>query len=209
MPHSPTVRQLGLKPYSSIHHKMSDFTDRRTALTADELWALEHPAVFTLGQAGDQAHVLNAGDIPVINTDRGGQVTYHGPGQLVMYCLVDLRRQGIGVRSMVSLIEESIVDYLHGLNIDASSRPQAPGVYVGDAKIAALGLRVRKGCTFHGLSLNVDMDLEPFTRINPCGYSGLAVTQLSAFGVSRSVPVVADELSQILSSRLTLAPEKL
>ncbi len=208
MQRTPVLRQLGLQHYAPIHRRMSEFTDRRSRHTADELWALEHPQVFTLGQAADDSHVLNAGDIPVVKTDRGGQVTYHGPGQLVMYCLVDLRRQGIGVRSMVSLIESSIVEYLQRFDIRAHARDDAPGVYVGEAKIAALGLRVRKGCTFHGLSLNVDMDLEPFSRINPCGYQGLAVTQLRDLGVSSSVSNASEDLGQIFSNRLSVAPEQ-
>jgi lipoyl(octanoyl) transferase len=206
MQRTPVLRQLGLQPYAPIHWRMSEFTDQRNQQSADELWALEHPKVYTLGQAADTAHVLNAGQIPVVKTDRGGQVTYHGPGQLVLYCLVDLRRHGIGVRSMVTLIEASVIDYLQRFDIDARSRDDAPGVYVGEAKIAALGLRVRKGCTFHGLSLNVDMDLEPFSRINPCGYQGLAVTQLSDLGVTMTPAEVAADLGQIFSNRLSAAP---
>ncbi len=157
---------------------MSDFTDRRLDTTADELWLLEHEPVFTLGQAGKMEHVLAPGEIPVIAVDRGGQVTYHGPGQLVAYPLFDLRRLGVGVRDLVDGIEQVLIDTLAHWQIIGGRHPGAPGVYVGDAKIGALGLRVRRGCTFHGLAFNVAMDLAPFSRINPCGYKGLAVTQM-------------------------------
>lgn len=196
------VNYLGLRDYATVHSEMSLFTDRRDAATADEIWTLEHPPVFTLGQAADQAHVLDPGNIAVVKSDRGGQVTYHGPGQLIMYCLIDLRRHALGVRTMVSLLEDCVIAYLQSFDIDARSRPQAPGVYVCDSKIAALGLRVRRGCSFHGLSLNVNMDLEPFSRINPCGYSGLTVTQLSSLGVERSVEQAAGELSDIFVEKL-------
>jgi lipoyl(octanoyl) transferase len=160
---------------------MQRFTDQRTVDTSDELWLVQHPPVFTLGQAGRPEHVLAAGSIPVISVDRGGQVTYHGPGQIVAYPLLDLKRLGLGVRALVSRIEEAIIEVLAGYGIQSRARSDAPGVYVGEAKIAALGLRVRRGCCFHGLAFNVDMDLEPFERINPCGYQGLQVTQLSAW----------------------------
>jgi lipoyl(octanoyl) transferase len=172
------IRRLGRQPYEATWKAMSAFTDNRTADTVDELWLLEHDPVFTLGQAGKLEHVLAAGDIPVVQVDRGGQVTYHGPGQIVGYPLIDLRRVGVGVRELVKRIEQSLIDTMAHWNIEAARREGAPGVYVGDAKIAALGLRVRRGCSFHGLAFNVDMDLEPFQRINPCGYKGLAVTQL-------------------------------
>lgn len=161
---------------------MSAFTDARDADTPDELWLLEHDRVFTQGQAGKAEHVLAAGDIEVIAVDRGGQVTYHGPGQLVAYPLIDLRRTKLGVRELVCRIEQVIIDTLAHWNIQAQRREGAPGVYVGEAKIAALGLRVRRGCSFHGLAFNVAMDLEPYQRINPCGYKGLAVTQVIDFG---------------------------
>lgn len=173
------LRELGLVDYQSTLEAMRDFTDRRSAGTADELWLLQHPAVFTQGQAGKAEHVLAPGDIPVIQVDRGGQVTYHGPGQWVVYVLVDIRRRNWGVRHLVNLIEQSVVQLLEEYGITAAANPQAPGVYVGDEKIAALGLRVRRGCSYHGLSLNVAMDLEPFQRINPCGYAGLQVTSMS------------------------------
>lgn len=172
------VRRLGLADYQPVWRAMQDFTDRRDGDTVDELWLVEHPPVFTQGQAGKAEHVLAPGDIPVIPVDRGGQVTYHGPGQLVLYPLLDLRRLGLGVRELVTLIEQAIIDALDGWGIVSDRRDGAPGVYVGDAKIAALGLRVRQGRSFHGLAFNIDMDLEPYARINPCGYEGLAVTQL-------------------------------
>jgi lipoyl(octanoyl) transferase len=174
------VRELGLQPYQQVWQDMQHFTDRRTASTADELWLLQHTPVFTLGKNGKPEHILDAADVPVIKSDRGGQVTYHGPGQIVVYTLLDLKRMNIGVRELVTRIENSVINLLGEYGITAAARKDAPGVYVGNSKIAALGLRVRKGCSFHGLSLNVDMDLAPFARINPCGYQGLEVTQLSA-----------------------------
>jgi lipoyl(octanoyl) transferase len=172
----------GLQPYEPIWRAMQAFTDARTPETPDELWVVEHEPVFTLGQAGKWEHVLLPGDIPVVPVDRGGQVTYHGPGQIVAYPLIDLRRAGIGVREFVQRIEQAIIDTLAEWNIVAVRRDGAPGVYVGDAKIAALGLRVRRGCTFHGLAFNVAMNLEPFRRINPCGFQGLKVTQVLDLG---------------------------
>ncbi|ARD19091.1 lipoyl(octanoyl) transferase LipB [Edwardsiella piscicida] len=174
------LRQLGLQPYLPVSQAMHRFTDRRDAETPDELWLVEHPAVFTQGQAGKAEHLLNPGDIPVIQSDRGGQVTYHGPGQQVMYVLLDLRRGHHGVRELVSWLEESVVRTLSELDIQAYPRPDAPGVYVDGQKICSLGLRIRKGCSFHGLALNIAMDLSPFQRINPCGYAGLQMTQVSA-----------------------------
>lgn len=172
------IRQLGVQPYEPVWRAMQHFTETRTEATADELWVLQHPSVFTQGQAGKAEHLLAPGDIPVIQIDRGGQVTYHGPGQLVIYLLINVRRASVGVRDLVSLIEAAIIDTLASFKIEAAARADAPGVYVGDAKIAQLGLRIRRGCSYHGLSLNVAMDLSPFSRINPCGYAGLAVTQL-------------------------------
>ncbi|WP_184507892.1 lipoyl(octanoyl) transferase LipB [Rhodanobacter sp. ANJX3] len=176
------VRRLGRQPYEPVWRAMSAFTDKRVADTVDELWVLEHDPVFTLGQAGKMEHVLVPGDIPVVPVDRGGQVTYHGPGQIVAYPLIDLRRVGVSVRELVNKIEQSIIDTLAHWNITAARLDGAPGVYVGPAKIAALGLRVRRGCSFHGLALDVNMDLEPFQRINPCGYKGLEVTQMVDWG---------------------------
>ncbi len=178
MSRSVVVRHLGCVAYEPTWHAMQHFTQNRDADTADEIWLLEHPRVFTQGQAGKAEHVLAAGDIPVVQVDRGGQVTYHGPGQLVAYVLVDVRRAGQGVRDLVTSIENSLIDLLAQYDIAAQAKPDAPGVYVGDKKIASLGLRIRRGCSFHGLALNVDMDLQPFQRINPCGYAGLHMTQL-------------------------------
>jgi lipoyl(octanoyl) transferase len=176
------VRRLGRQPYEPVWRAMSAFTDNRVADTVDELWVLEHDPVFTLGQAGKMEHVLVPGDIPVVPVDRGGQVTYHGPGQIVAYPLIDLRRVGVSVRELVHKIEQAIIDSLAHWDIRAARIDGAPGVYVGAAKIAALGLRVRRGCSFHGLALDVNMDLEPFQRINPCGYKGLEVTQMVDWG---------------------------
>jgi lipoyl(octanoyl) transferase len=176
------VSNLGQQPYEKVWTAMTGFTNTRTADTLDQLWLVQHPAVFTQGQAGKAEHLLVPGDIPVVQSDRGGQVTYHGPGQLVAYPLLDLRRLKMGVRDLVTAIEQTIVATLGHYNIDAFPKPDAPGVYVNSAgrvdKIASLGLRVRRGCSFHGLALNVAMDLSPFLRINPCGYQGLAMTQI-------------------------------
>lgn len=176
------VRRLGRRDYEPVWQEMSAFTDRRDSATTDELWLVEHPPVFTLGQAGRPEHVLDVGDIPLLQVDRGGQVTYHGPGQVVAYPLLDLRRRGIGIRRLVHELERAVIDQLGEYGIEADRRPDAPGVYVEGRKIAALGLRVRRGCTFHGLAFNVAMDLSPFSRIDPCGYAGLEVTQVSELG---------------------------
>jgi len=175
------VRRLGLRDYQEVWRAMQAFTNARDAHTADEVWLVQHPPVFTLGQAGRAEHVLAPGAIPVLHVDRGGQVTFHGPGQLVAYPLLDLRRLGLGVRQLVDLIEAAVIEVLRSYGVTGERRAGAPGVYVGQEKIAALGLRVRRGCSFHGLAFNIDMDLEPFGRINPCGFEGLAVTQLAAF----------------------------
>lgn len=198
------VRDLGRQPYEPIWRAMQAFTDARDEHTADELWLLEHERVFTLGQAGKWEHVLLPGDIPVVAVDRGGQVTYHGPGQLVAYPLIDLRRARIGVRELVDRIEQSIIDVLDEWNITGERRCGAPGVYVGDGKIAALGLRVRRGCSFHGLAFNIAMDLEPFTRINPCGYQGLQVISMTDLGGPSSVDAVKPALVAALSRNLRL-----
>ena len=171
-------RDLGLLPYEPVLEAMRRFTDQRGPQTGDEVWLVEHPAVFTQGQAGKSEHLLVPGDIPVVQTDRGGQVTYHGPGQLVAYLLLDVRRLGFGVRDLVSRMERCLIELLASYDVVAAAKADAPGVYVDGAKIASLGLRIRNGCSFHGLALNVDMDLAPFRRINPCGYAGLAMTQL-------------------------------
>lgn len=171
------VRQLGRQRYMPIWQKMQSFTDTRDEHTADEIWLVEHEPVFTQGQAGKAEHLLNTGDIEVIQVDRGGQVTYHGPGQQMMYVLLNLRRLNIGVRELVTWLEECIIDTLKDYDIDAYAKADAPGVYVNDSKVASLGLRVRRGCSFHGLALNVSMDLSPFLRINPCGYAGMNMVQ--------------------------------
>ncbi|WP_144822588.1 lipoyl(octanoyl) transferase LipB [Marinobacter piscensis] len=181
------VRSLGQQPYPDTWEAMKSFTADRNEHTTDELWCLEHPRVYTQGQAGKPEHILAPGDIPVIQVDRGGQVTYHGPGQLVVYLMIGLTRRKIGVRKLVDIIEQAIVGTLAEQGISAAPRPDAPGVYVNGAKIASLGLRVRRGCSFHGLALNVCMDMEPFQRINPCGYAGLAMCQTSDFVASASV----------------------
>ena len=171
------VRQLNTMDYSKVWHAMQSFTDNRDEQTLDELWLVEHPPVFTQGQAGKEEHLLMPGDIEVVKVDRGGQVTYHGPGQQVIYFMINLRRKKIGVRELVTLIEKTIVAALNDYDIKAYPKPDAPGVYVDDKKVASLGLRVRKGCSFHGLALNVNMDLSPFLRINPCGYAGLEMVK--------------------------------
>ena len=201
------IRRLGRQSYMPVLEAMRGFTERRDGDTADEFWLLEHEPVFTLGQAGKQEHVLAAGDIPVIHVERGGQVTYHGPGQIVAYPLLDLRRLGIGVRELVCRIEQAIIDTLEHWNIIATRRPGAPGVYVGDAKIGALGLRIRRGCSFHGLALNVGMDLHPFRRINPCGYQGLQVTQVLDLGGPGSLHAVENVLIDELSRQFGLTPQ--
>lgn len=172
------VRQLGVQPYEPVSQAMHDFTDNRDESTPDEIWLVEHEPVFTQGQAGKAEHVLVPGDIPVIQSDRGGQVTYHGPGQQVMYVLLNLKRRKLGVRELVTLLEQTVVNTLAEFGIDSHPRADAPGVYVGEKKICSLGLRIRKGCSFHGLALNVAMDLSPFLRINPCGYAGMEMTQM-------------------------------
>ncbi len=198
------VRQLGQRDYQSVWQQMQAFTDRRDSDTVDELWLLQHHPVFTQGQAGKAEHLLNPGDIPVVQSDRGGQVTYHGPGQLIGYLLVDIRRRGIGVRALVTAIETAIVNTLAQFGISAHPRPDAPGVYVDSgAKIAQLGLRVRRGCSFHGLSLNVDMDLAPFLRINPCGYAEMAVTSMAAeLGRSPDKAELDDQLVSAIVEQL-------
>jgi lipoyl(octanoyl) transferase len=199
----PVIRHLGEVDYQKTWLAMQDFTDVRGKDTADELWFLQHPPVYTLGKNGKLEHVLNAQDIPVVNSDRGGQVTYHGPGQIVVYTMLDLSRLKIGVRELVTRIEQSIIDLLADYGVESNARRDAPGVYVNNAKIAALGLRVRKGCSFHGLALNVDMDLEPFNRINPCGYEGLEVTQLKNFVNDVDIENVISDLQQKLLKNLS------
>lgn len=192
------VRELGLTDYEPTWQAMKRFTDGRDRETADEVWLVQHPPVFTQGQSGKPEHLLLPGDIPVVQVDRGGQVTYHGPGQLVAYLLLDVRRLGFGVRELVTRIERSLIDLLASYGVDAAAKPDAPGVYVDGAKIASLGLRIRNGCSFHGLALNVDMDLDPFKRINPCGYAGLAMTQLR----EQAGPIEFAEVSARLRAQL-------
>jgi lipoyl(octanoyl) transferase len=202
------VRALGRADYQSTWHAMQVFTDARTPQTVDEIWLTEHLPVYTLGLAGRREHLLRENGIPTIKVDRGGQVTYHGPGQLVAYLLIDLKRRQLGVRDMVRAIEAAVVTWLGTHGIAAYGKSAAPGIYVDrdgvEAKIAALGLKVRRGCTYHGVSVNVAMDLAPFADINPCGYPGLAVTQLADFGIARSVDDVGTELAPFLAEGLGL-----
>lgn len=196
------IRNCGLTSYTTTLQLMKDFTNQRTPSTPDELWVLEHHPVFTQGQAGKPLHLLNPGTIPVVQSDRGGQTTYHGPGQLVIYLLLDLKRKNLGIKSLITHIEQAIIVLLAAYDISGSRQIKAPGVYVNHAKIAALGLRVRRGCSYHGLSLNVNMDLEPFTRINPCGYPDLKVVQMRDFNAVASTAEVASQLVKHLMQHL-------
>ena len=198
------VRDLGRRAYEPVWRAMQSLTDARDEATPDELWLVEHDPVFTLGQAGKPEHVLMPGEIPVIHVDRGGQLTYHGPGQIVLYPLLDLRRLKVGVKDYVCKVEQSMIDTLADWNIEAVRREGAPGVYVGDAKIGALGIRVRHGCTFHGLAFNIAMDLEPFRRINPCGYAGLAVTSMADLGGPSSLDTVKARLIEHVARQFGL-----
>ena len=203
------IRNLGRQPYEPVWQAMKAFTHQRDDQTGDELWLVQHDPVFTQGQAGKPEHVLLPGDIPVVQVDRGGQVTYHGPGQLVVYFLINVRRMDSGPRAMVTALEDAVIKLLASYGIDSANKPDAPGVYVSDAKIAALGLRFRKGCSYHGLSLNLDMDLEPFDRINPCGYAGLAVTQLADLIEDVDFNEVSKQLVQCLMAELGYNDAKL
>ncbi|WP_172561984.1 lipoyl(octanoyl) transferase LipB [Vibrio furnissii] len=194
------VRRLGRQDYHPVWQAMHDFTDQRDDTTRDEVWLVEHNPVFTQGQAGKAEHLLNTGDIPVVQSDRGGQVTYHGPGQIVAYFLINLRRKKLGVRELVTDIENLVINTLNAYNIDAVARPDAPGVYVEGKKICSLGLRIRKGCSFHGLALNVNMDLSPFLRINPCGYQGMEMVQVSDLGGPARIEDVEQQLIKELVS---------
>lgn len=196
------IRRLGHRDYGDIWRAMRDFTDRRTPDTPDELWLVEHAPVFTLGQAGRREHMLADVGIPVIAVDRGGQVTYHGPGQVVAYVLLDLRRRGYGVKELVRRLEQAVIDLLARHGVSGERLPGAPGVYVGGAKVAALGLRIRNGCSYHGLALNVDLDLAPFRAINPCGYEGLAVTRLCDLGIGLDWDAAAESLARRLAEIL-------
>ena len=195
-------RELGLRPLPDVWADMQRFTDSRDAETPDEVWFVEHPPIFTLGLNGDPSHVLDPGDIPVLKIDRGGQVTYHGPGQLVVYTLIDLKRRKLSVRGLVQALEAAVVDTVAAYGIEAAGRRDAPGVYVGDAKLAAVGLRVRRYCSYHGIAINVAMDLEPFSRINPCGFENLDVTQLSALCDVNELSVVRRDLEPHLNREL-------
>ena len=206
-PPTAKVRDLGRQPYEPVWHAMQAYTDGRDDATPDELWLVEHDPVFTLGQAGKPEHVLMPGDIPVLHVDRGGQVTYHGPGQIVLYPLLDLRRLKVGVREYVCRIEQAIIDTLGDWNIEAVRREGAPGVYVAGAKIAALGIRVRRGCTFHGLAFNIAMDLSPFQRINPCGFEGLQVTSLVDLGGPSGLDAVKPALVAHVAAQFGLEAE--
>jgi len=201
------VRHLGPTPYRDTWRAMQEFTAARGAATADEIWLTEHEPIYTLGLAGRREHLLRDNGIPLLKVDRGGQVTYHGPGQLVVYLLVGLTRRGLSVRQLVRTIEASVIEFLESCSVNAYAKPGAPGVYVGsaqrEAKIAALGLRIRNGCTYHGLALNVDMDLSPFADIDPCGYPDLAVTQLSDLGIRRNVDEVGTGVASTIQAHLS------
>lgn len=204
MPSSTLLRRLGRCDYPPVWDAMRTFTDRRTPETPDEIWLLEHTPVFTQGLNGKPEHLLDPGEIPVIQVDRGGQVTYHAPGQLVFYLLLDLKRRKLGVRPIVTAMEQAVIELLAGYGLESRARQDAPGVYVDEKKVASLGLRIRHGCSYHGLSLNVDMDLEPFSRINPCGYEGLAVSQLRDLGISDDIDSVGTKLVDKLAARLDI-----
>ena len=191
---SITVRNLGLQDYEPLWRAMQRFTDTRTAASIDEIWFTEHPPVFTLGLNASRDHLLETGDIPVVQIDRGGQVTYHGPGMLMIYPLIDLKRLGLGVRDLVTALEQSVVDLAAGYGIAARARPDAPGVYVADTKFASVGLRIRRGASYHGMALNVKIDMEPFLRINPCGYAGLEMTDLATLGGDSDLDAVREKL---------------
>lgn len=199
---SVTIRRLGRVDYEPTWQAMQEFTAHRTDHTPDELWIVEHPPVFTLGQAGKPEHLLADVGVPMVKIDRGGQITYHGPGQAVVYLLLDLPRRKLKVRELVTAIEQAVIDLLAGYAVTAERRDGAPGVYVDDAKIAALGLRVRNGCCYHGVSLNVDMDLSPFAAINPCGYAGLRVTQTKDFNIPLTAHEAGERLCQHLLQQL-------
>ena len=198
------IRDLGSQDYTQVWQAMQQFTDHRNEHTVDELWLLEHPAVFTQGQAGRAEHLLQPGDIPVVKVDRGGQVTYHGPGQLVVYVLLDIKRRKLGVRELVTMLEQVLIELLGQYGVAANARPDAPGVYIDGKKVASLGLRVRKGCTFHGLALNVDMDLSPFNRINPCGYAGMQMIQSKDFGGPLSIAQAKTDICNIFKRLLAV-----
>lgn len=200
------VRQLGIQPYQLVSEAMHRFTNCRTADSNDELWLVQHPSVYTQGQAGKAEHLLTTTSIPVVQSDRGGQITYHGIGQQIVYLMIDLRKRKLGVRELVTAIEQTVIQTLAHFGVDSAARSDAPGVYVDSAKICSLGLRIRKGCSFHGLALNVDMDLAPFKAINPCGYAGMQMTQLKTFiptiAITDVSPILVDTFSQRLHYQL-------
>ena len=204
---APLIRHLGLAAYEPTWRAMQRFTDDRDSATADEIWFVEHPPVFTLGLNASREHLLSPGDIPVVQIDRGGQVTYHGPGQLLVYPLIDLKRQGLGVREMVVALEDAVIACVAELGVQAQGSREAPGVYVDGAKLASIGLRIRRGASYHGLALNVSLDLAPFERINVCGYQGLAVTRLADLGIAADLGAVADGLTPHLLRNLKFAPD--
>ena len=204
LPSEIAIRRLGLQDYEPVWRAMQGYTDRRDESTRDEIWFTEHPPVFTLGLNASREHLFDTGDIPVVQIDRGGQVTYHGPGMLMIYPLIDLRRANIGVRDLVTALEQSVVDLAAGYGIDAAARPDAPGVYVADTKLASVGLRIRRGASFHGMALNVDVDLEPFSRINPCGYEGLEMTDLHRLGIDLDLEQASQKMLPHLLRHLGL-----
>lgn len=199
---TPLLKWLGRVDYEPTWRAMQRFTEQRDVSTRDEVWLLEHDPVFTLGMNADRSHVLSPGNIPVIQIDRGGQVTYHGPGQLILYPLIDIRRAGLGVRDLVTVLERTVISYLAASGVAAECKPKAPGVYVRDRKIASIGLRIRRNGSYHGLAFNVRMDLQPFQRVNPCGYAGLEMTQLSEFRGDADVARVAPELGSVFLDTL-------
>ena len=203
------VRSAERQDYEPLWRRMQDFTDERSATTPDEIWFTEHPPVFTLGLNAGREHLLDPGDIPVVQVDRGGQVTYHGPGQLMIYPLIDLKRAKLGVRDLVTGLERSIIDLAAHYGIDAVARKDAPGVYVAGRKIASVGLRVRRGASFHGMALNIDVDLEPFSRINPCGYRDLEVTDLRSLGITAARDAIESRVQSLLLGHLDLLDEEI
>ncbi len=197
------VLELGMQDYTSCMHKLREFTTNRDKHTTDQIWILQHHPVFTQGQAGKPEHILNPGDIPIVQSDRGGQVTYHGPGQLIVYFLIDLPRKRINVRNFIDSIQQSVISLLASYDIQGYSDPEAPGVYVEGKKLCSIGVRVRKGCTYHGISLNVDMDLEPFKRINPCGYTGMEISQISNYVQPISMAAIIERVIPIIQNKLS------
>ena len=203
------IRNKGFCDYDETYTAMSRFTDSRDSTTTDEIWFLQHSPVYTLGLNGHRKHIINAGDIPVVETDRGGQVTYHGPGQLMIYLLVDIKRKSIGVKDYVHCLEQSVIDMLEGYNIVADRSEGAPGVYVDNKKISALGIRVRRGCSYHGISINVDMDLTPYKGIHPCGYSNLEVTQMREIGIEKTLVQITDTFIPCLMRQMNYSEDNM